>query len=485
MENNHAKLFPNLTHEVVSDIHGFKLCSYLVALEGYRRGLTLKFYKDETELCKLDRMNSSTHGKFYSLSSDKQTHYFFRSRGDLVANKTVRICQNKEKTKELLKQSNVPIPLGKEYDINNREDIISYAESIGYPVVLKPLNGSMGKGVYINLDNKEQLANAIEDARSTYRYTDYLLEKYYPGNEYRVYVVGDKVIGATNRVPANITGDGVSSVENLIENKNEERKKNPYLAPKPIKIDYEVKNSLKKLGYDKNSVPKKGETIYLREKSNLSSGGDSIDATDVLSEEVKQIAVNSLKALPSIPHAGVDIIVDPETNKKGVVLEINATAEIGFHSFPLKGEARDVPGAIIDYYFPETIGKEKSNFYFDYNSILEPLKTWAAEEITIPKPPLGEVFGKKYLVTGKVHKVGYMNWIRRQALGKNLVGYVRKTGKNQLEVVVMSKDKNKVDKFVELCEKGSRKSRVDEVEEQQFEIGQKQPFKMGFDLIFN
>lgn len=483
MKNDQVKLFDNLTHEVVSDIHGFKLCSYLVALEGWRRGLSLKFYKDETDLCKLDRLNSSTHGKFFSLRSNQKTHYFFRSRGDLVANKTVRICQNKEKTKNLLEKGNVPIPLGKEFDIKNEEDIISYAESIGYPVVLKPLNGSMGKGVYMDINNKEQLADAIENARTTYRYTNYLLEKFYPGKEYRVYVVGDKVIGATNRIPANIIGDGRSTIEELIEVKNKERKENPYLAPKPIKIDYEVENSLKKTGYKLDSIPQKNETVFLREKSNLSAGGEPIEATDELTEEVQQIAVNALKALPSIPHAGVDIIVNPEDPNKGVVLEINATAEIGFHSFPLKGEAKDVPGAIIDYYFPETIGKEKSNFYFDYNSILEPLKTWAAEEILIPKPPLGEVYGKKYMVTGKLHRVGYMNWIRRQALRRNLLGYVRKISRNEVEVVVYSNDKEKVDQFVELCKKGSKKSKVDHVTEQEINLNDQQPQKIGFELI--
>src|SRR5699024_7844758 len=101
-----------------------------------------------------------------------------------------------------------------------------------------------------------------------------------------------------------------------------------------IKIDYEVRNMLKKLNYDENSIPKKNEKVFLREISNLSSGGDPIEATDELSPEVQQIAIDSLKALPSIPHAGVDIIVDPKDNKKGIVLEINATAEIGFHLYP-------------------------------------------------------------------------------------------------------------------------------------------------------
>src|SRR5699024_574803 len=112
-----------------------------IAYEGWRRGLTLKWYYDETQECKLHKLNSSTHGKFFSLTDGIKTHYFFRSRGDKVANKTVNICQNKEKTKQLLKKENIPVPEGKEFPITFHSDIIRYAESIGYPVVLKPLNG--------------------------------------------------------------------------------------------------------------------------------------------------------------------------------------------------------------------------------------------------------------------------------------------------------------------------------------------------------
>lgn len=477
-----AAMIPSLTHEVVSGIKGFQLDAYLVALEGWRRGLTLKWYKDETDVCKLVKMSMNPQGKFYSLQSDKQIHYFLASRGDLVSNEAVRICREKNKTIELLKKNGVPTTHGHEFNIRDKDGMIDCADNIGFPVVLKPVNGSMGKGVHINIQNKEELANAIQNAHTTYKnFETYLIEKFYPGNEYRLYVVGDQVIGATNRVPANITGDGINTVETLIEIKNNERKSNPYLASKPIKIDYEVSQLLKKVGYNQKSIPKKGETVFLREKSNLSSGGDSIDATSELSEEVKQIAVDALKSLPNMANAGVDVIVDPESNKKGVILEINATAEIAFHPFPLIGEGRDVPAAIIDYYFPETIGREKSKYYFDYNSILGPLKTWAAEEVTVSNPPNGFTNGKKYIVTGKILKVGYMSWIRRQALKRNLIGYAQKIGKDKLEVVVAGKEKEKVDKFMNLCKKGSKKSRVDEVRSQNYELDQ--PMKIGFELI--
>ncbi|WP_339226575.1 acylphosphatase [Oceanobacillus sp. FSL K6-2867] len=486
MENNKVKLFPHLTEEVVADIRGFKLDAYLIALEGFRRGLTLKWYKDETEKCKLHRLNSSTDGKFFSLSSDKQSHYFFRSRGDLVANKTVNICTDKEKTKQLLKDGGVPIPEGELFDITESKKMVKYAEKIGYPVIIKPLNGSMGRGVYINLQNRDELLNAIKETQTTYKqYKTYLVEKHYFGKEYRVYVVGDKAVVATHRIPANITGDGKNTVEKLIKLKNIERKKNPYLAPKAIKIDYEVKNYLKNYGYNEKSVPKKGELLILRGKSNLSAGGDPIEKTYELTNEVKQIAVDALKAMPSIPHAGVDVIVDPDSNKKAVVLEINATAEIAFHCFPLEGEAKDVPGAIIDYYFPETKGKEKSNFYFDFNSLLQPLKTWAADEVKVTMPPIGDIYSKKYIASGKVHKVGYMSWIKRHALKNNLSGYVKKREGDRIEVVIFGTQEQKeiMQQFAELCRKGSKKSRVDNLEEERFELHTDQPLKLGFELI--
>ncbi|GAB3058651.1 acylphosphatase [Virgibacillus ainsalahensis] len=481
MKRMNVELMSNLPKDVVADISGFKLCSYLVALEGWRRGLKLTWYKDETSMCKLDRMNSSTQGKFFSLSSGTNTHYFFRSRGDKVANNTVRICQDKEKTKSLIAEKDVPVPKGGIFQMDDSK-MFDYAEDIGFPVVIKPVNGSMGKGVFTNIRNKEELQNARNEFRTRFRYNELILEKHYHGKEYRIYVVGDKVIGATNRVPANIQGDGVHSIDKLIKMKNKERKNNPYLNPKPIKVDYEIKLALKNNDLEMDSILADGETLSLREKSNLSAGGDPLEATDELSKEVKQIAVDTLKALPSIPHAGVDIIVDPEAGEKGVVLEVNATAEIGFHVFPWEGKAKDVPGAIIDYYFPDTAGLKKSPFYFDYHSVIEPLRTWAANEVTIASIPEEKIYAKQFNASGKVQKVGYMNFIRRQALKNGLQGYSRKRGDKEIEIVVMGIDKQVLDKFIDICYKGSKKSKVELVKEKEVEIGDK-PFKLGFEII--
>ncbi|WP_271400391.1 acylphosphatase [Salinicoccus roseus] len=479
MERENIELKSDLTEEVVEGIKGFKLCAYLVALEGWRRGLKLTWYKDETDLCKMHRVGGSTQGKFFSLSSEDKSHYFLRSRGDGVTNKAVNLCGNKESTLKLLKEQGVPTPEGSIFNIDD-ERMFEYAENIGFPVIIKPLNGSMGRGVYTNINSIEELQEALTDFIRRYKkYKSIILEKHHHGQEYRIYVVDEEVIAVTNRIPANITGDGVQSVRKLIEEKNEARKDNPYLASKPIKVDYEVKLALKNNGLEMDSILPEGKVLYLREKSNLSSGGDSIEANDKISEEVKQIAIDSLKVVPSLPHAGVDIIVDSEDDRKGVVLEINATAEISFHLFPWEGKARDVPGAIIDYYFPETREKEKSLAYFDYHSVIEPLKTWASDEVVVAPAPIQEMHRKCFTVNGKVQKVGYMNYIRRQALKRNIHGTIRKNGLKQVEIDGMTTDEKIFDEFIDVCYKGSKKSRVDHVKIEDKGM-ENMPYKMGF-----
>ena len=239
---------------------------------------------------------------------------------------------------------------------------------------------------------------------------------------------------------------------------------------------------LERAGYILTGIPKECEQIFLREKSNMSSGGNPIEATDELSDEVKQIAVNSLKALPSIPYADVDIIVDFKDNTKGVVLEVNATAEIDFHLFPLIGKAKDIPGAIIDYYFPETIGAKKTSFYFDYLSILEFVKNGAVEEINVAQTPLNKTYAKKYIVKGKLNKVGYMTKIKRFALERNLFGYAKKLDENTVEIYLIGESKEALNTFKDYVKKGSKRSIVESIKEEDPAFSNR-PRKPGFKII--
>ncbi|WP_280770563.1 acylphosphatase [Salipaludibacillus daqingensis] len=482
MSNTNDNNLDYVTNKMVKDARGVSLCPYLIALEGWRRGLKLEWFPSDSKegnVKKEGNLNLPT--KLYRLSSDKSEHFFFRSRGDEVSEEAINICKNKEETKERLKKNDVPTPEGKRFGNEATiEEIIEYGLNLGFPIVVKPTNGSLGKGVIANINNKSELENAYNYVRYELKYSDVIVEKYVNGSEHRVYVVGDKVIGAIKKLPPNVIGDGMSKIETLIKNKNTERLSNPHLSKRPIKIDYEVLNCIEEYGYNLNSIIKKDEQIFLRKKNSLSSGGDPVDSTDELSDNIKSIAVNAVASIPNLNQAGLDLIVDID-NDIGVVIELNGTAIIGSHVFPGKGQARDIPSAIIDYYFPETINLEKSQLYFDFKSVKQVFENKIVNSLTLAPAPEGKLFTRKYIVTGKVQRVGYRQWIRKQALKQGLNGYTKNLMNGKVVVVVASANKQQLEDFKKVCLKGSVKSDVEKVTSHEWD----RPLKLGFEIKSN
>lgn len=483
VEGNNPIWLPHLTNEVLTGARKTKLCAYTVALEGWRRGLRLKWYtKDSDKFSDLTIFGVNPPGRLFSLSSEKRTHYFFRTRGDIVSNEAVEIGSNKDQTKFWLSKAGVPFPEGKKFgEYETDEEILSYARSVGFPLVLKPTDGSLGRGVVTNIPNEDVLKKALNYVRGELEYTNVLVEQHIPGEEYRIYVVGDQAVGAYNRIPANVTGDGVHTIEELIELKNKERKENPRLYNCLIEIDQEIIELIQSEGYSINSIPKKGKRIFLREKSNVSAGGDPIDVTDELPMEIKMIAVNAVKAVPGLYHGGVDIIVDnSKAEKQAFVIELNPTAQIGGILFPIRGRARDIPAAIIDYYFPETkgISTDRNSIYFDFRGVLEPLQNRSAIEVEVSPAPVGRIYAKRYTVTGNVQHVGYHQRLRKQAFKLNLNGYVKNRNRKAIEVVVAGTNEDAVDRFKDILTEEIGKDEVLEISEEPW----KQPVKVGFEI---
>lgn len=463
-----------LTKQMVSGIRGFNLDSYLVALEGWRRGLALKWYGDPSVVTDLKIIGFSPLGKTFSLSDDNMTHFFYRSRGDKVTNEAVDIGADKHLTKEHLIKANVPAPKGKNYSQDTSVDeIVQDALTIDFPLVVKPTFGSLGKGVTTDIKNKSELKAAIQHVRDL-DYGNVVIERFVQGDDYRIYVVDNQVVGAIKRVPANVVGDGQHTIEQLIKQKNETRKENPYLKTKLIEADSELISYIERSGYNLKSVPDIDKIVYLRGAANISAGGDPIEATDVLSDEVKQVVINAIKSIPGLKHAGVDMLVN---SNKSVVLEVNTTADISMHIFPLKGKARNVSKAIIDHYFPETRGlaQDRTKIFFDYKIINDLLKKMLVQEYQVTDAPPGKLYAKRYVISGKVQKVGFRNWIRKEARKRDLHGYTRNLRNGKVVVVVGSHDKDKVNNFKKICKKGSPRALVDDVAEyvwnNQVEIG--------------
>lgn len=267
---------------------------------------------------------------------------------------SVDIACNKELTKSILHEYGIPVPAGK--IVKSEQEALEYSEKLGYPVVVKPNYGSHGKGVSINLKNPQEVLEAYKIAKE---YEDTILvEKYIKGSFYRVLVVGDKVVAASHRISAHVTGDGASTLRELInkENSSPIRGDGHEKPLTKINIDKVAEQYLRKQGLTLEYVPNEGETVYLRENDNLSTGGVAIDVTDEVHEQNRMIIAQAARTI-GLDVAGVDIstadISKPITETGGAIIEINAAPGIRMHHYPYQGTSRNVAKAIVDMLFPE------------------------------------------------------------------------------------------------------------------------------------
>lgn len=448
MDGINKTWLPHLTEEIVSEIENNFLDAYVVALEGWRRGLTLTWHvKDSEKFQQMKTWSVDEPGQLFSLHSAERSHYFFRTRGDKVSNEAVEQGMNKEITKQILSEKGVSVPEGREFTENAKEeDVIAYANELGYPVVLKPTDGSFGRGVMANITTDEECKHALDYIRHELEETNIIVEKYIDGADYRLYVVDEEVVGAILRIPPNITGDGMNSIDALIDIKNKERGLNPRLSTTLIQVNQELVDYIGRSGYTLQTIPERGELIYLSDKSNISIGGDPIDVLDDLSDEMKQLAINALQAIPGLTHGAVDLMIEttPDGTENGYIIELNPTAQLGGILFPLKGTPRDVPKAIIDYYFPETkdVDNSTNHMYFDYKKVLTPLYSNLAKYVVIPTLDTNQFQSKKLTITGLFQGVDDERSIKRIALQYHVYGIIHTLEKRETEIIIAGSKKN-------------------------------------------
>lgn len=266
----------------------------------------------------------------------------------------VDIACDKILTKKIIKEYGLPVPEG---DVAyNENDAIAIAEEIGYPVVVKPFNGNQGKGVFLNLTNREDLIIAYRNAKNISDLV--IVEKHIKGKNYRVLVVGDRVVAVSERIPTRILCDGVHSIKELvdIENQNPLRGEGHEKPLTKINIDTISKFVLKKQGYDIDDIPPKNTYVYFRESANLSSGGTAVDRTNEIHTDNIEIAIRAAKAI-GLDIAGIDItmenIVLPLNLKTGAIIEVNAAPGIRMHHYPTRGKPRNVAKAIVNMLYPK------------------------------------------------------------------------------------------------------------------------------------
>ena len=263
------------------------------------------------------------------------------------------IAQDKELTRQLLQAAGVPTAQG--YPVTSAEDAWETAEYIGVPVVVKPQDGNQGRGVTTNVTTKEQVlagyAAALEESSSV------IVEKFAPGNDYRLLVVNGKVVAASRREPAQVMGDGRTSIRELveIENRDPRRAEHHSSSLSTIHIDEIALNILKDQGFNPSSIPLAGQMVLIRRNANLSTGGTAIDVTELVHPEVAARAIDAAKVV-GLDVAGIDVIASDITQpleaQHGIIVEVNAAPGLRMHLTPSTGEPREVGAAIVDMLFP-------------------------------------------------------------------------------------------------------------------------------------
>ncbi len=266
----------------------------------------------------------------------------------------VRTAGNKDVCKKLLAQHLIPVASGD--SCTTEEGLKEIIDAIGFPIVIKPLNGNQGRGATINIPDYEAALHAFAFAKQISDYV--LVEKYVEGSDYRLLVINGKFTAAAKRIPAFIITDGINSIDTLIHKVNDEPRRGEGHESSLTKItfDQDTFTQLEKYGYTYASIPPGGETIYLKSTANLSTGGTAEDVTDKIHPENIFLAERVAKII-GLDVCGIDVmaesIEEPLHTNGGVVLEVNAAPGFRMHLDPSLGKPRNVAAAVVDMLFPE------------------------------------------------------------------------------------------------------------------------------------
>ncbi|MFA5243320.1 MAG: cyanophycin synthetase [Sulfuricella sp.] len=264
------------------------------------------------------------------------------------------IAQDKELTKMLLDAAGVPVPQGR--PVSDAEDAWAAACEIGGPVVVKPRDGNQGKGVAVNVETRERVLAAY--AASSEISSDIMVERYVPGYDFRLLVVGNHLVAAARRDPPHVIGDDVHTVRELVEQVNSDPQRGEGHATSLTKIRFDdiALATLATQGYDADAVPPKGARVLLRNNANLSTGGSATDVTDDVHPDLAVRAVAAAQMI-GLDICGIDMVCDGVhrslEEQGGAVIEVNAAPGLRMHIAPSFGKGRAVGEAIIANMFGE------------------------------------------------------------------------------------------------------------------------------------
>lgn len=332
-----ARTFPDATKV---ELGHFEMSAHLLALEVIRRGYEVTWI---------------SHAYFVTEVAGT-TIGFWSTRSNLVSSVAAKTSTRKDMTSRLLAAHGIAVSRFRTVSATNPKRGAVLARRVGYPLVVKPVSGMKGRGVTVDIRSSRRLKAAWR-AAVTAGARRLILERYFPGQEARFLLVGDRSVAAVGKIAPHVVGDGRSTILALVEARNREREGNPHLRKRLIVLHPDRLQRLHTLGLGPDSVLPEGERVVLDPKASFSDGADSVDLTDEVHPSYHEVVGSISAAFPGLGLAGVDLLAEdlraPATPDNHVICEVNSMPALGAHHFPAAGQSRDVARDIIGHAFAE------------------------------------------------------------------------------------------------------------------------------------
>ena len=290
-------------------------------------------------------------GSYLRLGQGKFQNQFQASTTGGTSFAAAKLSINKHQTNKRLSELRLPVP--RQMRVSSREQAMAAAEKLGFPLVVKPVKGKQGGGITTGLESRKALSDAYETAKLVG--DDIVVEQCLTGQDFRLLVVGDRLIAGLTRVPPSIVGDGQRSISELIEELNRDPFRDGLRLVK-VSLDEELQEHLGRRGYDFDSVLEHDKELPLRTVANVSKGGVPIDVTDRIHDDFKGFAIKAARGI-GLDVAGIDFITTdvsrPYQEAGGGIIEVNARPGLCMHTWPRHGTPRDASGAVLDLVYPK------------------------------------------------------------------------------------------------------------------------------------
>ena len=293
-----------------------------------------------------------TEGSLVQFGWGHQARRIWAAEVDSTSAVSESIAQDKDLSKRLLAAAGVPVPKGQ--PVATEDEGWAVAQTLGLPVVVKPQDGNQGKGVTVNIVDRAHFAQAFRSAADI---GDVMVEQFLPGSDFRLLVIGNRLVAASRRDPPQVVGDGVHSIAQLVEqvNRDPRRGDGHATALTKIRLDDIALARLHLQGLSADDVPALGQRVVLRNNANLSTGGSATDVTDEVHPDVAARAVAAARMV-GLEICGVDVVCEsisePLESQRGGIVEVNAAPGLRMHLAPSFGKPRLVGEAIIERLFP-------------------------------------------------------------------------------------------------------------------------------------